>query len=256
MNCEQLGLLRDSDAVKCDVFASNNFPPYQQLAQKVLLIFDSFNYQSINQSIKSIKTFNRSIERSINTLFIHSLFISHQTLIFLLRFKHNIMCKTFKSPQTKAESNSIENRVRFAQPTEIFPSETIEESDFDALKKVTWYQPDDLKSFRSSLMSQSSTKRGQGSEWDPFDTRSFSERQHNRVLSNRLIVHVSNKLRQSDNTVDSEKLGEFAQKICHKATEEAAEAGFRAFYYAYAHGKRDRVAHDEQQRCVRQRIEY
>lgn len=165
------------------------------------------------------------------------------------------MCKTFKLPQTKTESNSIESRVRFALQTVIVPSETFEASDFDALKKSIWYQPDDLMSFRSSLKSQSSTHRGQGSEWDPFDTRSFSERQHNRVLSNRLIVHVSNKLRQSENSLDSEKLGAFAQKICHRATEEAAEAGFRAFYYAYADGKRDRVVHDEPERRVRHRIE-
>ena len=159
------------------------------------------------------------------------------------------MCKTFKATQTTTES-----RVRFATPTLIFPSETVEESDFDALKQRTWYKADDLKSFRLSLMTQSSRKGGKGSEWDPFDTRSFSERQHNRVLSNRLIVHLSNKLRQSNNAVDSETLAAFAQKICHRATEEAAEAGFRAFYYAYADGKRDRVEHNEPERCIRQRI--
>lgn len=232
----------DSDAVMmlCVVFSWSNskFVLHfsKQMAQKVLLIVDSF------------------IIHFIVFLFTLSKFHSINKYYPSIRF---IMRKTFKSPQTKTESKSIESRVRFfAQPTLIFPSEMVEERDFDALKKRTWYQSDDLKSFRSSLMTQSSRKGGQGSEWDPFDTRSFSERQHNRVLSNRLIVHVANKLRQSDNTLDSETLGAFAQKICHRATEEAAEAGFRAFYYAYADGKRDRVEHDAPERCVRQRIAY
>lgn len=151
----------------------------------------------------------------------------------------------------------MESRVRFTLPTVIdaAPSETVEASDLDALRKRMWYQPDDLMSFRSSLKTQSLTQGGQGSEWDPFDPRSYSDRQRNRVLSNRLIVHVSNKLRQSDNTLDSDKLGSFARKICHRAKEEAAEAGLRAFFYAYVDSKRARVEEVEPERCVRQRIE-
>ncbi|GAX16334.1 hypothetical protein FisN_35Hu038 [Fistulifera solaris] len=163
------------------------------------------------------------------------------------------MCKTFQSPERRTKDDS--SRVRFSLPSVFVPSELLEESEFDALKKSMWYQPDDLVSFRSSLKRQSVTRKWQGSEWDPFDTRSFSERQHNRVLANRLIVHVSNRLRHSDNTLDSEKLGAFAHKICHRATEEATEAGFRAFYYAYLDNKRDRDSQDEPERCVRQRIE-